>query len=69
MGMITVSVQGSFGKKNGTKTFSAIDHGHADAVAQAIQFLSGDILPFATGLDHEIHAEGDRPRNGFTRAI
>lgn len=67
MGMITVSVQGSFGRKNGSKTFSASDHGHADAVAQAIQFLSGDLLPFATSLDHQIHEEGEKPNKGFTR--
>jgi hypothetical protein len=67
MGMITVTVQGSFGRMNGTKTFSAMDHGHADAVAKAIEFMAKDLLPFATGLDHDIHAEGDKPSKGFTR--
>jgi hypothetical protein len=67
MGMITVNVAGSFGKKNGSKTFSAIKNGHADAVAQAIEFLAGELLPFATALDHQIHAEGDKPQDGFER--
>jgi hypothetical protein len=44
-----------------------MNHGHADAVARALEYLSKDLLPVATGLDHQIHEEGDRPSKGFTR--
>lgn len=67
MGMIQITVAGSFGRSNTTKTFSAMKHGHADAVAQAIQFLSTELLPAATALDHELHAQGDAPSHGFRR--
>lgn len=67
MGMIRIEVAGSFGQKNGVKTFTAINHGHADAVAQAIEFLAGDLLPFSTALDHRLHENGDRPNEGFER--
>ena len=67
MGMIQISVQGSFGRKNGSKTFSAMKHGHADAVAQAIEYLSKELLPFATALDHQLHTEGASPNKGFDR--
>ena len=67
MGMINITVAGSFGRKNGSKTFSAMTNGHADAVAQAIEYLAGDLLPFATALDHELHEGGDKPQKGFKR--
>lgn len=67
MGMIIVDVQGSFGRKNGIKRFSAMKHGHADAVAQAISYLSNELLPFATALDHQLHSEGASPNKGFDR--
>ena len=67
MGMILIDVQGSFGRKNGTKRFSARTHGHADAVAQAIEFLAKELLPYATALDHKLHSDGDSPDKGFDR--
>jgi hypothetical protein len=67
MGQITIDVRGSFGRKCGTKTFSAMNHGHADAVAQAIEFLSKELLPFATALDHKLHSQGTSPNDGFDR--
>jgi hypothetical protein len=40
MGMIKIETVGSF--PNQTKTFSAMQHGHADAVAKAITWLSDE---------------------------
>lgn len=67
MGQISISVAGSFGRNNGTRTFSAMKYGHAHAVADAIAFLSGELLPAAIGLDHELHEGGDKPNAGFTK--
>jgi hypothetical protein len=64
MGMIVVETQGSF-KTRERKTFSAMDGGHADAVAQAIEYLTTVQLPAAIRLDHELHEEGAKPRLGF----
>ena len=64
MGAIRIEVMGSFGRNNTVKTFSAMKCGHADAVAQAIEFLSGTLLPAATALDHKLHDEGDKPSSG-----
>lgn len=69
MGMIQITVAGSFGRKNGSKTFSAMKHGHADAVAQAITYLAGELLPAATALDHELHEQKESPSNGFSREV
>ena len=66
MGMIEISVAGSFGKPV-KKVFSATTNGHADCVAQAIEYLAGDLLPEATALDHELHADGAHPEKGFRR--
>lgn len=66
MGMIRISVDGSFGKPV-EKTFSAMTNGHADCVAQAIEYLAGDLLPEATALDHELHADNAHPEQGFRR--
>lgn len=65
MGMITITTSGSFGIS--FKTFRAIDHGHADAVAQALEYLSSELLPEATAQDHELHDQGAKPSNGFRR--
>ncbi len=67
MGMIRIDVAGSFGRKNGSKQFSAMKNGHADAVAQAIEYLSSNLLPYATALDHQLHDEGEKPSDGFAR--
>lgn len=60
MGMITIEVAGSF-KPNKRLTFSAIKYGHASAVANAIQFLSEEVLPRAIENDHRCHATGCEP--------
>ena len=64
MGYVNVSVGGSFVGHYGigavTETFSAEEHGHADAVARAIEYLSGIVLPRATAFDHQLHARRRR---------
>lgn len=49
------------------EVFSAMDGGHADADAQAIQYLSQVQLPEAIRLDHELAAQGEKPRLGFAK--
>lgn len=70
MGYINVQVGGSFvgeyGLTSVTEQFVAIDHGHADAVARAIQYLAEVVLPRATALDHQLHGKGEEPAKGFT---
>ena len=65
MGTITVAQDGSFPRRS--RTFSAIDHGHAHAVAQAIEYLAREILPEAVSRDHALHEAGDKPKKGFCR--
>ena len=36
-------------------------------VAQAIEWLVGEVLPESTAQDHELHDEGDWPAGGFRR--
>ena len=70
MGTIRIEVRGSFLESAACaidREFSAMDNGHADAVAQAIEFLSGTLLPKATELDHRLHNDGDGPRLGWER--
>jgi len=67
VGQITITIAGSFGRKNGSRSFSAMKNGHADAVAQAIEYLASDVLPFSTALDHDLHTGGDQPADGFRR--
>lgn len=55
MGMIVVEAQGSFHKRE-RKTFSAQNTGHADAVAQAIEYLTTVQLPEAIRQDHKLLA-------------
>jgi hypothetical protein len=70
MGYINVTTGGSFvgqyGLTSVTEQFVALDHGHADAVARAIEYLAEVVLPRATALDHELHEQGEKPRKGFT---
>lgn len=65
MGMITIETRGSFGNKS--TQFSAMEHGHADAVAMAIEYLAKELLPEATAQDHELHEQGHEPDGGFKR--
>ncbi len=67
MGMLTIQARGSF--KSETKTFSAQQHGHAHAVADAIAFLSQVVLPEAIANDHRCHDEGARPSDGFEKKV
>ena len=64
MGLINIEVAGSFSKRE-FKTFKAIESGHADCVAQAIQYLAEVQLPAAIALDHQLHTEGEKPALGF----
>lgn len=66
MGMISIEVKGSFRNRQ-YKTFSAQDTGHADAVAQAIEYLVTEQLPDAIRLDHELQTEGHAPNKGFAK--
>ena len=69
MGQIRIELSGSF-RSNGVlrtpgKLVSAAEHGHAAAVAEAIAYLSRDVLPGAIQLDHQLHDEGERPSGEF----
>lgn len=70
MGYINVSVGGSFvghfGIRGVTEQFSAMENGHADATARAIEYLSSVVLPRAIALDHDLHNKGHAPSGGFT---
>jgi len=63
MGMISITTQGSFPKR--AEMFSAMEYGHAAAVAEAIEFLSKEVLPKAIVLDHKLHSQNDFPSEGF----
>ena len=67
MGQIRISVEGSFAKGRGHHSFSAMKHGHARCVTDAIAFLVS-ILPDATRQDHELHDQGHRPQEPFGRS-
>lgn len=70
MGYINIQIGGSFlhqfGIKSTTEQFSAMQHGHADAVGRAITYLADVVLPRATALDHHLQERGERPDGGFT---
>lgn len=66
MGMIRIETGGSFGPTE-TKVFSAMGHGHAHAVADAIEYLSRVVLPDAISNDHRCHDDGEKPSDGFER--
>lgn len=65
MGQISIATGGSFPTQH--KTFSAMGNGHAHAVAEAIAWLSREVLPAAIEQDHALHDEGARPVQGFNR--
>lgn len=64
MGQIRIVVAGSFAP-NEWKDFSAMEYGHADAVAKAIKWLADEVLPKAIRLDHELHDKNARPSKLF----
>ncbi len=66
MGMITITLNGSFGHKS--QTFSAQEEGHAAAIAHAINWLSSGPMQEAIINDHRCHADGIEPSKGFAQA-
>lgn len=64
MGTITITMNGSFGGYR-SKTVSAMQKGHAAAVAEAIDYLATEELPKAIKNDHECHSAGLEPEAGF----
>ena len=62
MGMISIELGGSF--PHGSKRISALRHGHAQAVAEAIRYLVTVVLPVAIERDHELQSEGHVPEDG-----
>lgn len=65
MGMITIQTVGSFG--NRTNRTSAMEHGHAHAVQEAINWLVTEVLPRAINEDHRLHDEGHKPAKDFVK--
>jgi hypothetical protein len=65
MGVIRIQTGGSF--PNRDRNFGAIEHGHAHAVAEAIEFLAKEVLPEAIERDHRLQATGAEPTKGFDR--
>lgn len=64
MGNIHIAVEGSFLPPM-ANSFSALHGGHADAVAQAIEWLAESVLPAAIAQDHKLHSQGESPADGF----
>lgn len=62
MGQISITSGGSFPTRS--KNFSAMEHGHAHAVAEAIEYLAGEVLPEAIERDHRLHEAGATPAAG-----
>lgn len=62
MGQIRIQTWGSFPTRK--EEFTALSHGHAHAVAEAIQFLSTFVLPEAIERDHKLHEDGHKPPGG-----
>ena len=62
--MVSITLSGSFGSAR-RKEFSALNGGHAQAVAEAINYLAEVELPKAIKNDHECHRDGIEPSQGF----
>jgi hypothetical protein len=67
MGVLNIQTGGSFPSRN--RTFGAMEHGHAHAVAEAIEWLASEVLPAAIEQDHQLQAKGAEPRKGFDRPV
>ena len=66
MGIVTVRSSGSFKFQPDEELhFYAQDGGHAKAVAQAIAYLSTEVLPRAIEQDHRLQADGNYPDDVF----
>lgn len=59
MGMVQIRTAGSFPDRY--VEFGAMTHGHAHAVAEAIQFLAEVVLPAAIDQDRRLHGSGCLP--------
>lgn len=64
MGVITIVTQGSFGQKDAR--FSAMKHGHAHAVNEAIEWLTR-LMAESIDKDHKLRDEDASPENGFIK--
>jgi hypothetical protein len=60
MGMINITMRGSFSGPAKNETFSAEEGGHAFAITRAIQFLNSQ-MQAAIMLDHHLARSGDKP--------
>ena len=71
MGLIRIHVTGSFaaGGMAGEEDYSAMEHGHTDAVEKAIEYLTDVVLPKAIRLDLKLASENDYPGEGFGPTI
>lgn len=72
MGVLRIDLNGSFEQYEDLRighpvAFPAMGHGHAQAVAEAIAWLSGHLLPRAIVMDHRLQSEGATPEHGFGR--
>lgn len=65
MGVLRIDMGGS--SPTATKVFGAGGNGHAHAVAQAIAWLAGEVLPAAIAQDHRLAESGAKPLHGFDR--
>jgi hypothetical protein len=63
MGMVSIKTSGSFRQRS--QVFSAMEHGHARAIADAIKYLSEEVLPEAIRQDHDLHENGKAPEKNF----
>lgn len=65
MDVLRIETSGSFPARS--RAFGAMEFGHARAVADAIAWLSTEVLPEAIERDHRLHDEGAKPTRGFVR--
>ena len=65
MGVLSIEMTGTF--ERAKKEFSAENGGHADAISQAIEWLSSAALPRAIEQDHALAADGQKPKKPFGR--
>ena len=65
MGVLNIRTGGSFPIRS--KTFGAMEHGHAHAVIDALRWLTEEVLPAAVEQDMHLLEQGMCPRQGFYR--
>ena len=64
MGKITIEFQGSFG--NDKQEFSAMDHGHAHCVNEAMEYLTTKMQEAING-DHKLPDDNVGPAMSFIK--